>query len=508
MEIKLGPSKSLIYTCPEKLILPLCVEFTYTNSSIAYQVFSHKQNRQKIISRLVATTAMDSTEAGAIWRDQLEELSVGLKVSLIKKTQDGLVIFPTGLLNKVLDFFSKNGFSRDHLRQSCVTDYRVRPKQTNGFPIEGKPAVLRPYQEKAVSELLIHGQGTIVSGTGSGKTMILQEVIHILGLKTVMIVPTVSILNQTIARFEKYFGSRLVGKLGDGKKVIDKKITVACAASAALTTADMWEGVDVVITDEAHHTPAKTLETIMYNVFPKAFYRFGATATCFRNDGADLAIEAAVFPPLFNYDVEDGIKEGFLAVPSTIVYHVPFNSYRDYSGKLMTYCYKYHVFRNEKLNRIIAQQINSYLAEGKQVLVLVREKEHGFRLQSMVPGSAFIHQGPRPTKLGPAPEPVYKKSTAAVNDFNSGKLRCMIGTSIIGEGTDIIPVNVLFNLMGGKSKLDLMQNIGRGLRRTETKSEVLLIDYIHATHDLLKKHSLVRYKFYQSLGKVELKQLT
>jgi len=507
MQIKIGTSKSLIYDCPENLIESLILDFTYTNTSISFQVFTHKKNRQRIISRLAATIAMNRAEAESMWREQLIEVSKGLKVSLVKMTQDKLIVFPTGLLEKILDFFDKNGFSKDQLRETSIIDYRVKPKETNGFPIAGKPAQLRPYQETAVKELLSHGQGTFVGSTGSGKTLVIQEVIRRLGLKTVVVVPNISILNQTVKRFEKYFGTRLVGKLGDGKRVLDKKITVACAASVALTTADDWKNIDVAFFDETHHAPCKTIETIAYKVFPNAFYRFGATATCFRTDGADLAIEAAVFPPVFQYTLEDGIKDGFLATPSTIMYHVPFNSYRNYSGKIMTYAYKYHVFRNHKLTNYIVQQINSYLDQGKQILILVREKEQGFHLQSKLPGAAFVHQGPRPEKLGPAPEPVYKKSTAAVEDFNKGKLRCLIATSILGEGSDLPPVDVLFNLSGGKSKLDLMQHVGRGLRKTETKKELIVVDYIHATHDLLKKHSIERYKWYQTIGKVELKEL-
>lgn len=510
MQFRLGPSRSILLNCPDKLRPLLCKNFTYTNTSVQYQVFMHKKNRSKIINRLARTVAMNEVEAKSMWQETFDELNSNMKVSLLDVAPpENYIVFPTGLLNKILQFFSQNGFDQEGMEKNCIVDLRTRPKQTAGFPIFTEAAKLRPYQQRAVTELLNSGQGSFVGATGCGKTVCIQELIRNIGLKTVLIVPTISILTQTVKRFEKYFGRGAISQMGGGKVFKGpKKITVACAASMAKADPEMFKDVDVLCFDEMHHCPATTLQKICFKVLPHAFYRFGFSATNFRNDGADLAIEAATYPAVFEYDFEDGIREGFLAQPSTIIYNVPFNTYRSYGGDLLTYAYKYHVFRNRDLNIQIIQQIQSYLDAGKQVLILVREIEHGCILQAQLPGAAFVHSGKRASKFGPAPEPKYKKATDAVNDFNSGKVRCLIGTSIIGEGSDILPVDVLFNLMGGKSKLELMQNVGRGLRKTETKDKVLIIDYIHSTHKVLKKHSILRANFYKTLGHVELRNLS
>ena len=484
----------------------LLKKFSYENSSIKYQLFRHKSNRFKIISRLLHTSALNEADARRMWDEELERLTRAASVSLLYVMDDGNIIFPTGLLNKVVKFFAEAGFaSEDIIKRDNVIDLRKKPKETQGYAIQAKASVLRPYQEEAIAALVAAGQGTMVAGTGLGKTVVIQELIRRLGLKTVLVVPSISIMRQTVVRFQKYFGRGMIGQFGGGKKLKEKlsPITIVCAPSIAKTDAAMWEGVDVVLLDEAHHSPCSTIETIFYKVLPRAYYRYGFTATNFRNDGADMAIEAAVFPPVFEYSAEDGIRDGYLAKPSFLMYEVGFNSHKSYTGDLPVFAYKYHILNNTALTKKIIDQINTYIRNDKQVLVLVREKEHGNMIWKGVPGAVFARDS-NGENASAAPS---VDAHDAVQDFNSGKTRCLIGTSMIGEGTDVVPVDVLFNLMGGRSKLEVMQNIGRGLRTTDTKSEVLVVDYIHSTNQMLERHSLERHKIYKKLGTVDVQTL-
>lgn len=506
MQLRIGPSRSIIYQPPSQFSGELLKRFSYENSSIKYQLFRHKSNRFKIINRLLHTTALNEADARRIWDEELERLTRAASVSLLYVMDDGNIIFPTGLLNRVIKFFAESGFATEEvIRRDNVVDLRKKPKETQGFPIQAKASDLRPYQKDAVTALVAAGQGTMVAGTGTGKTVVIQELIRRMGLKTVLIVPSISIMRQTVVRFQKYFGRGMIGQFGGGKKLKAKlsPITVVCAPSIAKTEAAMWDEVDVVIADECHHVPCNTIETIFYKVLPRAYYRYGFTATNFRNDGADMAIEAAVFPPVFQYSAEDGIRDGYLAKPKFLMYEVPFNSHKNYTGDLPVFAYKYHILKNDALSRKIIDQINAYVKDGKQVLVLVREKEHGNIIWKGVPGAVFARDS-NGEKDGGAPD---VDAHDAVQDFNSGKTRCLIGTSMIGEGTDVVPVDVLFNLMGGRSKLEVMQNLGRGLRTTDTKTEVLIVDYIHSTNQMLERHSLERHKIYKKLGPVDIKKL-
>ena len=446
--------------------------------------------------------SINNAAAEKVWLEELIRLQKLNKPCLLKVTSDDLIVFPTGLLKKIKKFFHMNSVETD----KSIVDMRKKPKRTNGFPVVGKKLQLRYYQKEAVVECLKEEQGTIVAGTGTGKTAMMQELIQKLGLKTVVVVPSLSILGQTEKRFREYFGRGKVGSFsGLAKK--PKAITIACAPSLAKSDPKMWEDVDVICFDECHHTPCDTVDTIVYKVFPKAHYRFGFTATNHRTDGANLSIEAAVFPPIYSYSVEKGIEEKFLATPRFLMFNVDFSSYKRYNGKMPIFAYKYHMIRNAALNKKIIDHANSFLKQGKQVLILVREKDHGHILHAGIPGATFV-RNKATEKKGKKYLAPYVKPDDAVASFNAGKIRCLIGTSIIGEGTDIVPVDVLFNLMGGISKVTVMQNIGRALRPAPGKNGVWIIDYIHATNQMLEKHSFKRHDIYKRVGKVDILELT
>lgn len=72
-------------------------------------------------------------------------------------------------------------------------------------PRTGEPIVLRYYQVDAVNFAIDYGNGMVIAGTGSGKTLMtaaLADIYGKLGLKTVVIVPTQDLISQTKDQFK------------------------------------------------------------------------------------------------------------------------------------------------------------------------------------------------------------------------------------------------------------------------------------------------------------------
>lgn len=502
LQIRITESESFLFNCPDYLVTPLMKKFTYTNSSVAYQLYKLKKSKYRSIRAIMGSRGVNEVEAKFLYNEELRLLESQHKPCLLTwDNKLSAIRFPTGLLNRLVDFFKENGVNT----KKSLVDLRKKPTEKLPFPIMGQLPLLRDYQREAVEIAISAGQGTIVSATGTGKTIIIQEIIRRLGLNTLVIVPSLSILDQTIDRFKKVFGRNMVGEFSGKKKRI-RPITLACAASLVNTTKKDWKGFDVVCLDEAHHSPAETISHTMYNILPDVYYRFGFTATYHRTDGADLAIEAAVFHPIYTYTAEEGIKEGHLASPKFLMFNVEKNSYRSYSGSIPVFAYKHHILNNRFLNDLVVSNAQKMVESGKQVLILVKEKVHGHVLQKQIEGSVFVR-----TKDYSESKLLYAAPFVDVNDavgeFNDGKIRCLIGTSVIGEGTDLVPVDVLINLMGGASKVSVMQNLGRALRTTPTKKTAVIIDYFHNTNQMLAKHSLSRYNLYKKLGPVSIVDL-
>jgi len=89
-------------------------------------------------------------------------------------------------------------------------------------------------------------------------------------------------------------------------------------------------------------------------------------------------------------------------------------------------------------------------------------------------------------------------TSTLVKEFNQGQIRVLVGTDCISTGTDLFP-DILVLIKGGKSPIEFKQAVGRGLRRTENKSEVLIFDFNIENVELLQKHSQERMDIYRSI---------
>lgn len=493
----------------ENQLQKLFKKLTYTNKSVSYQILRLKKQKQKMQSALSsAAGGSDSHEKIKAFIGKIEEdiqkLTLQMKPCLLQEKEDGSLEFPGGLFDRVAGQIREFGLDLD------IEDTRSKPQVLLPFPRLAPEPALRPYQVEGKSILLDRGQGTEEAATGTGKTVEIQEIVRELGLNTVIVVPKTQLMWQTYDRFRAYFGDRYVGCFGDGTKKI-KPITVAVIDSLSDSDPSLWKDVQVLVLDEAHHVAAPTLQKVCFDVLPHCYYRFGFTATPERSDGADLAVEGAAYPVVHRYSVQDGIREGYLANPQFLMLVVSETAGKYHGSDILT-AYHHHVMRNSRFNNILRHRIESLIPSGKKMVTLVREREHGHLIHSWDPEAIFVRNKEskedqkkmekRISHLAP-----YEDPARMVNQFNSGNIRHLIGTSIIGEGTDLIPVEVLNMLTMGASRGPIMQNIGRALRTGaagpfEGKKSVLVIDYIFDIHKLLLQHSLKRKAIYESIGHV------
>ncbi|HWQ12614.1 MAG TPA: DEAD/DEAH box helicase [Roseiflexaceae bacterium] len=170
----------------------------------------------------------------------------------------------------------------------------------------------RPYQEDALAAWLqAGGRGVVVLPTGAGKTVLALMAIARLGLRALVVVPTIELLYQwreaVMGRLGVAPGK--VGVMGDGRREL-RPITVVTYASAAMPNAPL-AGFGLLICDEAHHLPAPAYRTIATRC--SAPYRLGITATPERSDGAAGALEELLGPVVYQRTPAQLSAEGHLA---------------------------------------------------------------------------------------------------------------------------------------------------------------------------------------------------
>src|SRR5699024_48195 len=146
---------------------------------------------------------------------------------------------------------------------------------------------LREYQRTALDAWHANDRrGCLELPTGSGKTVIGIEAIEELGTATLVVVPTIDLLEQWRRELEAEFEIP-IGQLGGGEQHVEA-LTVSTYDSAYLRADDIGDRFELVIFDEVHHLGGEGYRDIARLLVAPA--RLGLTATFERPDGAHEAI--------------------------------------------------------------------------------------------------------------------------------------------------------------------------------------------------------------------------
>jgi len=176
-------------------------------------------------------------------------------------------------------------------------------------------ADLRDYQTKAVDALVTSAQGYVVAPPGSGKTWIGAAAAGAVGLRTLVLVPTIDILDQWVKAFLSVLDLH-VARRGGGRK---EHGHVTVATIQGFLDFDDREVIqygakfDVVILDECHSVGAETFRRLFW-LLPCPV-RWGLTATPYRDDGLTDLIGWTFGRELYEIDHESLISAGHLRRP-------------------------------------------------------------------------------------------------------------------------------------------------------------------------------------------------
>lgn len=388
---------------------------------------------------------------------------------------DNKFILPSGFIDLLKLTFPSAVFleSRKETGHKCV------------FPWVNKPFILRDYQREVVDMLLKASQwrGVINFATGLGKTLTAIHLIKEYKRNSLIICPSDSIAQQFFTQCESAFGKNKVAFFGGGKKKI-ADITIGIAASVTKNI-DLFKisNFGLVIFDEIHHIAADTFYKISEGLAGVGKV-FGLTATDYRSDGKDIMITAGCGSVLVRRDIKWGVENGYLAEPYFIVREVQTGGKDFRDNKIKNY--KEHILNNQILKDQIKNDAIAMINSGKTVLILVDEVEHGKELSSQLS---------IPFATGED-----SNSQDYVDQLNAGKIKGLVGTDgRIGEGTDTQNVDVLILANFVASKGPVIQAVGRGLRKTASKTKCIILDYIPLGSEQLTRHAWGRVDFYKEI---------
>lgn len=227
------------------------------------------------------------------------------------------------------------------------------------------------------------------------------------------------------------------------------------------------EQFDYAIIDEVHHAHAPTYRRVLAQI--DSHFTLGLTATPERSDGVDVA---SIFDDNLAHHatVGDGIAEDslvpfhYVGIKDTVDFRqVPWRNGRFDLAEL-----ERRVEQSDRMERLW-RAMQDHPAERTIVFCCSRRHALFARdwLRSRGVSSAAVFSGGGGDS--------YAES---LESLRSGKLQTMCVVDMFNEGLDIPAVDRVIMLRPTESKVVFLQQLGRGLRASEGKTRLLVIDFV------------------------------
>jgi len=334
------------------------------------------------------------------------------------------------------------------------------------------PLKVRDYQYKGIYEALRHKRKLLLSPTGSGKSLMIYALARFWEMKmlrTLIVVPTTSLVEQMYKDFQDYgwdaeHHCHRVYAGTDPRS--DKDVIITTWQSVYKLPKVYFEKFGAVIGDEAHLFKAKSLTSIMNKLYD-CKYRVGFTGTLDGMQTNRLVLEG-VFGTVDKVTrTEKLIKEGHLSefeIKVLILKHDPreFDTYQQEMDYLVE-----HENRSKFIRNLVCDLTGNTLVlfnyverHGMPLFELINNKVGDNRLVFLVHGGIDTED--------------REKARQIAETTNDSIIVASYGT--FSTGINIRNLHNVVFASPSKSKIRNLQSIGRVLRRGDHKSKAVLYD--------------------------------
>ena len=367
--------------------------------------------------------------------------------------------------------------------------------------IENINLSLRPYQKKAIENWIKAGKkGCIILPTGSGKTIIAIKLIEIINSSTLIVVPTLDLMEQWTKFLSKYFQKMEIGNIGRGIFNITG-ITVSTYDSAYIRSSFIGNKFAFVIFDELHHLAAPGYRTIAEQFASP--YRLGLTATYEREDNLHLDFPRLIGGIVYQSSVNELARDKHIAsftiekryvklLPEEeIEYQKNYDQYLSYLHKLGL---RYDQIALQKLIMISGKNQyarNALLARNKALDIALNSQSKIIELRKILSENPnrktiiFTQHNKLVYLISNnflIPFITHKSSKQeredALNGFRDGRYRVLVTSKVLDEGVDVPDAELGIIVSGTGSKREFIQRLGRLLRTKPNFTNAKLIEII------------------------------
>lgn len=360
---------------------------------------------------------------------------------------------------------------------------------------------LRDYQQKALSSWIDAGmKGCIVLPTGAGKTIIGVKALEKVNMSSLIIVPTLDLMDQWVSILSKTFGIE-IGKLGGGDDSI-QAVTVSTYDSAYIRAASLGNKFALTIYDEVHHLPSPGYRSIAEQFASP--YRMGLTATIEREDELHKELPKLVGGVVFKIAPGQLAENRHLAqytIERRQVDLLPdeMAEYRKNYGRFL-YSMKKLGFRLNSPNAFRRLIMISSRNRFARDAILARNKAMGIALNSRAKFEELKeilaeNKGVKTIIFTQHNSLVYDISNKflipfithksnkderkdVLKGFRDGRYRAIVTSKVLDEGVDVPDAELGIIVSGTGSSREFIQRLGRLLRPKHDSREAKLVEIV------------------------------
>ena len=364
-----------------------------------------------------------------------------------------------------------------------IRDYKVKFESdfgqrelvdlTSVVPQYNIPFAVRDYQLDAINHALTQQRVLLLSPTASGKSLIIYILVRYLKLKTLILVPTTSLVSQMYTDFREYgwdVANNCHTVFAGRDKGSELPVIISTWQSIYKMQQKYFEQYELVIGDEAHGFKSKSLTAIMTKCI-NAKYRIGTTGTLDGTQTHKLVLEGLFGKVPKVTTTKKLIDQKHLSPftinalvlkhPDSICHNLKGINYQEELEYLIS---------SEARNKYI---VNLTIGLERNTLLLFRFVEkHGQLLYDMIKENTndrkifFVYGG--------TDTDTREQIRAIVESERNAVIVASYG--VFSVGINIRNLHNIIFASPSKSRIRNLQSIGRGLRLSDKKEIATLYD--------------------------------
>lgn len=362
---------------------------------------------------------------------------------------------------------------------------------------KGKRIEMRDYQREAFKTAVLKQRCLLLSPTASGKSLIIYALIRwwleTHNRKILIIVPTISLVGQMYSDFLDYSNDKFTdmhGITGGIQKETMQRVVISTWQSIYKQPASWFAQFGSVVVDEVHHAQAKSIQSIM-NKMIICPDRIGLTGTLQEAKTHELVLKGLFGSVHKLISTKELMSRDEVSQMSIRLVQLRYEESDRKKVKDMNYNEEVDfIINHEKRNKLIAKMASTLPGN---TLVVFSRLEHGKELYDRIDTDKQLFYVAGETD---------KDSREAVRQMaENNDVIIVASLGVFSTGINIRNLHNLLFAHPTKSKIKVLQSIGRILRKSDNGQQAIVFDIIDdlkykSRDNFALRHSNERFKYY------------